>query len=135
MWDGVEHRRNQVSYCQEHLKMTSIIEELKKSIEKLLERQEANALKIESMFKTVWEQIEKQNEQVIRHDEAIKTFKGTKTLIMANIAVVLITTFGMIAYWNRTFGNSEKQIEVNTHRIDSMEAIHPRISADERKVN
>jgi hypothetical protein len=110
-WDGIERRTR--GFCEAHLPMREDIIYIKTKLDNIDKR-------INGSIDDIHQHIEESNkfrEMILTHDVDIKNFKGTK---MASI-LTLTGVIGLIVtaiWWG---GTINRQIEINTKRLDRIE--------------
>ncbi len=113
MWDGNERRKG--GFCEAHIPMREDIIYIKTKLDNIDRR-------INGSIDDIHHHIEESNkfrELILAHDIDIKNFKGTKAASIATLLGVI----GLIAtsvWWG---GSINKQIQVNTQRLDRLELI------------
>jgi hypothetical protein len=72
-------------------------------------------------------------EMTIKHDEALKGMNGLKTLTITTLITVILAVigggWGFVASW----GSSQKQISINTLRLDKIESLIYTVNTGKKK--
>lgn len=111
-----------IKYCDSHIAMLEKTEQTHSNTEIIKSRIESLDKRINGSIQDISEHIKESKmyrEMVIKHDEAIKSIKGTKTLVTTTLITVILAALGAMAAW----GEMHRQVMVNTDRLERLESI------------
>jgi hypothetical protein len=97
-------------YCERHIAMSDKLDTVCSNTEVI--KAELAAIKAHV------EESKPYRAMTLRHDEYIKSMRGTKSLVVTTLISILVASIGIAATW----GEIRRQVVINTQRLNVLEA-------------